>query len=158
MVYMNSKPEKKKSSHPWELRHQTPLERGAKWLRKDIPQTNLNWKNCSIVGLLVATIYRLRFVGSVFLCLREDLKEKSGRLKDFFLPVSPLHFILFSFFSNGPGRTVMCGLYIYTSQYLKENFTVRCIIFSLRTDIGKQTITFFATNNNNPIFHYKYKR
>ena len=36
----------------------------------------------------------------------------------------------------------MCSLYIYTSQYLKENFTVRCIIFSLRTDIGKQTITF----------------
>ena len=52
----------------------------------------------------------------------------------------------------------MCGFYIYTSQYLKENFTVRCIIFSLRTGIGKQTITFFATNNNNPIFHYKYKR
>ena len=25
-------------------------------------------------------------------------------------------------------------------------------MFSLRTDIGKQTITFFATNNNNPIF------
>ena len=51
----------------------------------------------------------------------------------------------------------MCSVYIYTSQYLKENFTVRCIIFSLRTDIGKQTITFFATNNYNPIFHYKYK-
>ena len=36
----------------------------------------------------------------------------------------------------------MCSLYNYTAQYLKENFTVRCIIFSLRTDIGKQTITF----------------
>ena len=47
---------------------------------------------------------------------------------------------------------------IYTSQYLKENFTVRCIVFSLRTVIGEQTITFFATNNYNPIFHYKYKR
>ena len=90
----------------------------------------------------------------MFLCLREDLKEKSGRLKDFCLSVSPLYFLLFSFFLNGPGRTVMCSLYIYTSQYLKENFTVRCIIFSLRTDIGKQTITFFATRNNNPIFHY----
>ena len=32
-------------------------------------------------------------------------------------------------------------LYIYTSQCLKENFTVRRVIFSLRTDIGKQTIT-----------------
>ena len=90
------------------------------------------------------------------MCLREDLKEKSGRLKDFCLPISPLYFLFFFF--NGPGRTVMCGFYIYTSQYLKDNFTVRCIIFSLRTDIGKQTITFFATNNNNPIFHYKYKR
>ena len=51
----------------------------------------------------------------------------------------------------------MCSLYIYTSQHLKENLTVRCITFSLRTDIGKQTITFFATNNYNPIFHYKHK-
>ena len=51
----------------------------------------------------------------------------------------------------------MCCLYLYTSQHLKENFTVKCIIFSLRTGIGKQTITFFATNNYNPIFHYKYK-
>ena len=42
----------------------------------------------------------------------------------------------------------MCSLYIYTSQCLKENCTVRCIIFSLRTDVGKQTITFVATNNN----------
>ena len=82
-----------------------------------------------------------------------DLKEKSGRLKDFCLPASPLYFPFFSFFLNGPGRRVMCSVYIYTSQYLKENFTVRCIIFSLRTDIGKQT-----TNSNNPIFHYKYKR
>ena len=55
-------------------------------------------------------------------------------------------FLFFSFFSNGPRRTVMCSLYIYTSQYLKEKFTVRdtvrdtvrgtvrCIIFSLRTN------------------------
>ena len=87
----------------------------------------------------------------MFLCLREDLKENSGGLKDFCLPVSPLHFPFFSFLSfflNGPRRTVMCSLYIYTSQCLKENFTVRCIIFSLRTDVGKQTITFVATNNN----------
>ena len=69
----------------------------------------------------------------------------------------PIIFSFFFFVLNGPGRTVMCSLYIYTSQYLTENFTVRCIIFSLRTDIEKQTITFFATNNYNPIFHYKYK-
>ena len=59
----------------------------------------------------------------------------------------------------------MCSLYVYTSQYLKENFTVRCIIFSLRTDIGKQTITFssllirkiqsFTTNINVNTATYK---
>ena len=39
----------------------------------------------------------------------------------------------------------MCRLYIYTTQYLKEIFTVRCIIFFPRTSIlGKQTIIFFA--------------
>ena len=42
----------------------------------------------------------------------------------------------------------MCSLYIYTSRYLKGNFYVRCITFSLRTDIGKQKITFYATNCN----------
>ena len=105
----------------------------------------------------VAAIYSLRFLRSVFLCLREDLKGKSGQLKDFSLPVSPLHFLFFSFSLNGPGRTVTCSLYIYTSQYLKEIFSVRCILFSLTTEIGKQTITFFAINNYNPISrHYKY--
>ena len=84
----------------------------------------------------------LRYVESVFLCLREDLKEKSGRLRNFCLPVSPLYFLFFFIFFNGPGQTVMCSLYIYTSKYLKENFTVRCIIFSLRIDIGKRTIIF----------------
>ena len=84
----------------------------------------------------------LRYVESVFLCLREDLKEKSARLRNYCLPVSPLYFLFFFIFFNGPGQTVMCSLYIYTSKYLKENFTVRCIIFSLRIDIGKRTIIF----------------
>ena len=42
----------------------------------------------------------------------------------------------------------MCSLYIYTSRYLKGFFTVRCITFSVGTDIGKQKITFYATNCN----------
>ena len=147
---MNSKPKKRNLHIPKSLRHQTPLEGGAKWLGKNIPQTNLNWKNCLNVGLLSSS----NCLGSVFLCLREDVKGKSCGLKDFCLLVSPLYFLffLFSFFFNWPGRTVMCSLYIYTSQYLKENFTVRCIIFSLKTDIGKQTITFFPTNNYTWIF------
>ena len=45
----------------------------------------------------VAANYRLRFLGSVFLCLREDLKGKSGQLRDFCLPVSSLYFHIFSF-------------------------------------------------------------
>ena len=79
-------------------------------------------------------------------------KRKSGRLRVFCVPLSPLYYIFFSFSFNGPGRTVMCSLYMYTSQYLIESFTVRCL-FSLRTDIGKQTITLFATINYNPIFN-----
>ena len=47
----------------------------------------------------------------------------------------------------------MCSLYIYTSQYLKEKVYN---IFS-EDNHRKQTITFFATNNYNPIFHYKCK-
>ena len=100
----------------------------------------------------VAAIYRLRFLGSVFLFLRKDLNEKSGRLRDFCVPVGPLYFFSFFFF-NRPGRTVMCSICIYTSQYLIESFTVRCL-FSLSTDFGKQTITLFATNNYNSILTY----
>ena len=71
--------------------------------------------NCRSLNL--AAIYRLPFLALVFLCLREDLKEKSVRLKDFCLPVSPLYFLFFSFLIlNGPRRTVLCSLYIYTSQ------------------------------------------
>ena len=49
---------------------------------------------------------------------------KLGRLRDFSVPASPLYFLSFPcffFFLNGPERTVMCTLYIYTaSQYLME--------------------------------------
>ena len=50
----------------------------------------------------------------------------------------------------------MSSLYIYTSQYLKENFTVRCMIFSLGIDIGKQTITFYATNCNTATYNFAF--
>ena len=87
------------------------------------------------------------------LCLREDLKGNSGRLKNFCLLVSPLYFLFFSFFLNGSRRTVMCSLYIYTSQYLKEK------VYNIFSEDRhrKQTITFFAANSYNPIFHYKCK-
>ena len=71
-----------------------------------------------------------------------------------------LSFLSPFFFLNGPGRTATCSLYavIYiASQYLIEIFTVRCI-FSLRRDIGKQTMTYFAYNNYNPILNLKKKK
>ena len=55
-------------------------------------------------------------------------------------------------FLIGPERTVMCRLYIYTSRYLIiENFTIRCCLFSLGTDLGQQIthLTFFSTNHYN---------
>ena len=48
----------------------------------------------------IAAIYRLRFLGSVFLSVREDQIGKSGRLRNFFFLVSPfLFFFFFSFLS-----------------------------------------------------------
>ena len=44
----------------------------------------------------------------------------------------------------------MYNLNIYTSPYLIESFTVRCL-FSLGTDTGKQMITFFDTYNYNSL-------
>ena len=52
----------------------------------------------------------------------------------------------------------MYSLYVYTSQYQKENFTVRCIIFSLRTDIEKHTMTFYATNFNTATYNFAFKK
>ena len=87
----------------------------------------------------------------MFLCLREDLKEKSVRLKDFCLPESPLYFLFFSSFKRAQTNSYVKPLHLYLTISEKK-FTVRCIIFSLRTDIGKQTIPFFATNNNSQSF------
>ena len=46
---MNSKPEKEKSSNSFLILGafsiSLPLEGGVKWLRKNIPQTHLKWKN-----------------------------------------------------------------------------------------------------------------
>ena len=59
--------------------------------------------NC--IGLLSSSNLQVTISRSAFLCLREDLKEKSGRLKDFCVPVSPLHFLFSSFFFFKRART-----------------------------------------------------
>ena len=82
----------------------------------------------------VAETYRLRFLWSVFLSLREDLREKSGRLL--------CSLKLIGCFLIGPRRTVLCSLYIYTPTIFGRKFYRKCL-FSLRTDIGN---AFFPTN------------
>ena len=64
------------------------------------------------------------------------------------------HYIFFSVLSflNGPGRTATCSLTISDRKFYH-----RVCIF-LRRDIGKQTITFLATNNYNPIFDHFFKK
>ena len=56
------------------------------------------------------------------------------------------------FYKRALTNSYVWPLHYTASQYLIESFTVRCII-SLRRDIGKQTITFFANNNYNTIFN-----
>lgn len=46
-----------------------------------------------------------------------------GRLRDYIVFLSA-HY---DFFKSGPGRTVIFSRCIYTSQYLIESFTVRCM-------------------------------
>ena len=84
--------------------------------------------------------------------LKERPKSKIRLIQGPLCSRKPILFFFFFFLLYGPGRTVMCILYIYKSlQYLIESFTVRCTL--LRTDIiGNQTITFFATHNYNPVF------
>ena len=91
----------------------------------------------------------LRYVESVFLCLREDLKEKSGRLRNFCLPVSPSYFLFFFLFFNGPGQTVMCSLYILIYLKISERKLypkVYNIFFEDRH--RKANDNLFATNCN----------
>ena len=70
-----------------------------------------------------------------------------------------LEYIFFSsFFKQARMKQLCLALtFIPHKIWKKYIFTARCIIFSLRTDIGKQKITFFATNNYNPVFYHKYK-
>ena len=83
-------------------------------------------------------------------------KKKTGLNRDFCIPyyfcINPLCFfsLFLNFFLIGPGRTVMYNVNSYTSPYLIETFTVRCL-FSLRTDTGKQITTFFDTYNYNSL-------
>ena len=75
---------------------------------------------------------------------RKTQKKKPGLNRDFCIPyyfcINPLCFF-FPFLKS---------FNIYTSPYLIETFTVRCL-FSLRTDTGKQITNFFDTYNYNSL-------
>ena len=84
----------------------------------------------------------------------------SGRLKDFCLPGSPLHFVFFSFlffFQSGPDEQ-LCVAFTFISHNIWKKIFRKVYNYFLWGQTGKQLITYFATNNYNPIFHYTYKR
>ena len=118
---------KKRNRHtPQSLRHQTPLEGGAEWLRKNIPQTNLNWKKCKILGLLSSSNLQVTISRVGVFVFKGRPKRNIRPINKDLSSCKPIifSFLFFSFFFlNVLGRTVMCSLYIYTSQYLKENFS-----------------------------------
>ena len=103
-------------------------------------------------------IYRLRFLRLVFVLRgRPERKPTSGRLSS----RKPIifSFLFFSyFFFDGSGQRVIFSLYNYNAKYLKENFTVRRIIFSLRIDKWKQTISFSASNCNTAPYNFALKK
>ena len=94
---------------------------------------------CEVIGLFSSDGLQVTFSRVSISVLREDLKEKSGRL------LCSRRLILC--FLIGPGRTVVFSLYIDTSQYLIiENFTISAVAFFGRgTDLGQKItyLTFF---------------
>ena len=90
-------------------------------IKKDISgeQTWIE-KNCYIVGLLSSS--------NLQVTLREDLKGKSGRLKDFCLPVSPSYFLFF-FFKRARTNSYAQPLRLYLTIAERKFYRKVCNIF-----------------------------
>ena len=133
------------------LRISAPLEGGAKWLRNvSHKQTSILKKKCEVVGLFSSSNLQVTIS-------KVSISVLKGRPKRKIRPTEGLlcFCILFYFpifYKRALTNSYVWPLHYTASQYLIESFTVRCI-FSLRRDIGKQTITFFANNNYNTIFN-----
>ena len=67
-------------------------------IKKNITQTNLNCKNCEIVGLFSSSNLLLTISRVSISVLKGRRKGKLGRLRDFCVPVSPLYFLCSIFF------------------------------------------------------------
>ena len=80
----------------------------------------------------------LRFLGSVFVCWREDLKEKSGRLKDFV-------FSSFLFFLTGPDEQ-SCVAFTFIPITISERRFYRKVYNIFSEDRHRKA--------NDNLFHY----
>ena len=69
-------------------------------IKKNIPQTNLNSKNCEIVGLFSSSNL-LRTISRVSISVLKGRRKRKIRLRDFCVPVSPLYFLCSIFFLEG---------------------------------------------------------
>ena len=65
-------------------------------IKKNIPQTNLNWKS-EIVGLFSSSYLQVTISTVSISVLKGRPKGKLGRLRDFCVPVSPLYIFSFLF-------------------------------------------------------------
>ena len=137
------------------------FEGGAKWLGKNISQTDLNWKTCEIVGLFNSSNLQVTISRVTISVLKGRPKRKFRPTRELLSSRKPIifSFLFFSyFFFDGSGQRVIFSLYNYNAKYLKENFTVRRIIFSLRIDKWKQTISFSASNCNTAPYNFALKK
>ena len=101
---------------------------------------------CEVIGLFSSDDLQVTFSRVSISVLRENLKEKSGRL----LCSCSSNYRLILCFLIGSGRTVVSSFYIDTSQYLIiENFTMPGVLFlEGGTDLGQKItyLTFFFNN------------
>ena len=123
-------------------------------INENIPQTNLNWKNYEIVGLFSSSslLFTMSWVNISVLKGRPKRKIRPTEGLLSFCKPTLFYFIFLFFYKRALTNSYVWPLHYTASQYRLESFTVRCI-FSLRRDIGKQTITFFANNDYNTIFN-----
>ena len=124
-------------------------------IKKSIPQTNLNLKKkCEVLGLFSSSNLQVTISRVSISVLKGRPKRKirptEGLLS--FCKPTLFYFIFLVFYKRALTNSYVWPLHYTASQYRLESFTVRCI-FSLRRDIGKQTITFFANNDYNTIFN-----
>ena len=105
---------------------------------KNIPEANLNWKNCESVGLSSSSNLQVTISRVSISVLKGG--PKLGRLRDFCVSASPLYFLFFCYFYapcslvNKP-CAVQCAL-LGVSSVCWENWTDTIICRNLATQLS----------------------